>query len=175
MNLESEVRDLVARREIFDVLCNYMRGQDRLMPELHRSAFHDDAFVDCGPYAGGPDGFVAFAQDLLGGFKSSQHVIGQAQISVDGRVATGEVYFVAFHRIVEDGVDKDLFVAGRYIDQYEDRGAGWKIAKRCELIDWARTDPATDAFLAGPMRLVMGARGDEDFSNQRAWPKAEVK
>jgi len=49
--------------------------------------------------------------------------------------------------------------------------ARWKIAKRRELIDWARTDPSGDSFLTGPMRLVFGARGDADFSNQRVWPQ----
>ena len=49
--------------------------------------------------------------------------------------------------------------------------ARWKIAKRRELIDWARTDPSGDSFLTGPMRLVFGARGDADFSNQRIWPQ----
>ena len=170
-DLEAEVRDLCARRDIYDAICNYMRGQDRLMPDLHRSAFHDDAFVDCGPFAGDADGFVGFAQGFLANCKGSQHTIGQAQIRVDGNVAYGEIYFVAWHRIVEDGGDKDLFVAGRYIDEYQDRGQGWKIAKRRELIDWARTDAPSDSFLSGPMRLVMGARGAEDFSNQRTWPQ----
>lgn len=40
-DLEAEVRDLCARRDIHDALCRYMRGQDRLDPELHRSAFHE--------------------------------------------------------------------------------------------------------------------------------------
>ena len=174
-DLEAEVRDLCARRDIHDVLCNYMRGQDRLMPKLHRSAFHDDAYVDCGPFEGDADGFVDFAQGLLGQFKASQHVIGQTHIRVEGKVAYGEIYFVAWHRIVENGADKDLFVAGRYIDEYQDRGQGWKIAKRRELIDWARTDPTSDSFLSGPLRLVLGARGDADFSNQRNWPDAPVR
>ena len=171
LDLETEVHDLCARRDIHDALCRYMRGQDRLMRELHLSAFHEDAYVDCGPFAGSAAGFVDFAQGLLGGFKGSQHVIGQVQIQVDGNKAHGEVYFVAWHRIVEDGVDKDLFVAGRYVDEYQDRGTGWKIARRRELIDWARTDPASDSFLHGPMRLVFGARGDADFSNRRDWPE----
>jgi SnoaL-like domain len=166
----AELRDLCARRDINDALCRYMRGQDRLMPELHRSAFHDDAYVDCGIFAGDAAGFVNFAQGFLGDLKASQHVIGQVQIEVKGSVAYGEVYFFAQHRIVEAGVEKDLFVAGRYIDQYEDRGSGWKIAKRRELIDWARTDPATDSFLRETKGLVMGARREQDFSNQRQWP-----
>ena len=171
-DLEAEVRDLAARRDINDALCRYMRGQDRLDPELHRSAFHEGAFVDCGLMQGTAETFVDFAQGFLAKLESSQHLIGQVQIKVEGKVAHGEVYFIAWHRLVEDGVAKDLFVAGRYIDRYEDRGSGWKIAKRRELIDWARTDPAADSFLRETPALarVMGARGDADFSNQRNWP-----
>jgi SnoaL-like domain len=168
--LAAEVQDLAARRDIHNALCNYMRGQDRLMPDVHRSAFHDDAYVDCGLFAGDAAGFVKFAQGFLANCKFSQHVIGQVQIKVEGKVAHGEVYFIAYHRIVDDGVEKDLFVSGRYVDRYEDRGGGWKIAKRRELIDWARTDPAADSFLKEQTALVMGARGQADFSNQRVWP-----
>jgi hypothetical protein len=171
LNIETEVRDLAARRDIHEAICNYMRGQDRLMPALQRSAFHDNAFVDCGLFAGDPDGYVQFAHGFLAKLKQSQHLIGQVQIQVEGNVAHGEVYFLAQHRIIENGVEKDLFVAGRYIDQYEDRGTGWKIARRRELIDWARTDPVSDSFLKEQTALVLGARGDADFSNSRAWPR----
>jgi len=77
---------------------------------------------------------------------------------------------IAQHRVVEAEVEKDLFVAGRYVDRYENRGNGWKIAKRRELIDWARTDNATDSFLKEQTTLVLGARGGADFSNVRKWP-----
>jgi hypothetical protein len=169
-DIESEVRDLAARRDIYDAICNYMRGQDRLLPEVQRRAFHDDAFVDCGLYAGSADGFVSFAQGFLAAVKYSQHLIGQVHIQVEGSIAHGEVYFIAQHRIVEAGIDKDLFVAGRYIDRYEDRGAGWKIAKRRELIDWARTDAASDSFLKEQTSIILGARGHADFSSVRDWP-----
>lgn len=169
-DIEAEVRDLAARRDIMDACQRYMRGQDRLLPELHLSAFHEDAYVDCGLYAGSAAGFVEFAQGFLGELKGSQHLIGQSQIRIDGDSADGEVYFIAWHRIVEDGEDKDLFVAGRYVDRYEKRNGEWRIAKRRELIDWARTDPPTDGFLreyAG--KLVLGGRGADDFSVTRDW------
>lgn len=165
-----ELHDLCARRDIYDAVCRYMRGQDRLMPDVHRSAFHDDAYVDCGLFAGDADGFVNFAQGFLANVKASHHLIGQAHISVDGDVGYGEIYFIAWHRIVSNEQERDLFVAGRYIDQYEDRGTGWKIAKRRELIDWVRTDSASDGFLKEQVGLVLGARGKDDFSNQRVWP-----
>ena len=171
-NAAAELHDLCARRDIHVAVCRYMRGQDRLMPQLHRSAFHDDAYVDCGLFAGSADGFVEFAQGFLANVKASHHMIGQVDITVEGDVAHGEIYFIAWHRIVEDGEEKDLFVAGRYIDRYEDRGQGWKIAKRRELVDWARTDPASDGFLKAQVDLVRGARGEQDFSNQRLWPSS---
>jgi len=170
MDIQAEVRDLAARRDIYDAICNYMRGQDRLMAGLQRSAFHDDAYVDCGLFAGTADGFVAFAQGFLAKLKQSQHVIGQVHIQVEGDVAHGEVYFFAQHRVVDNEAEKDLFVAGRYIDRYENRGGRWKIAKRRELVDWARTDNASDSFLKEHIEVVLGARGGADFSNVRRWP-----
>jgi hypothetical protein len=169
-DLEAEVRDLAARRDIMDACQRYMRAQDRLLPDLHLSAFHDDAYVDCGLFAGSAAGFVDFAQGLLGGFKASQHMIGQSQIAVHGDVADGEVYFLAWHRIVEEGEEKDLLVCGRYVDRYEKRNGEWRIAKRRELIDWARTDPAADAFLKEHAdKLLHGGRGAADFSVTRDW------
>ena len=115
--------------------------------------------MDCGLFAGSAAEFVEFAQGFLGNLKSSHHLIGQADIQVDGDKATGEVYFIAHHRLVEDGEEKDLFVSGRYRDRYENRGDGWKIADRRELVDWARTDPAADAFLADNPSIILGRRG----------------
>jgi len=36
LDIESVVRDLAARRDIYDAICSYMRGQDRLLPEVQR-------------------------------------------------------------------------------------------------------------------------------------------
>ena len=40
-------------------------------------------------------------------------MLGQMLVQVDGDKAIGEIYFQAFHRIVEDGEEKDLFISGR--------------------------------------------------------------
>lgn len=168
-DLEAEVRDLAARRDIHDCLCRYMRGQDRLDPALHRSAFHDDAWVDCGLMNGSADAFVAFAQGFLGDIEASQHIIGQVQLSVNGDAASGEVYFFAWHRLHEEGVPTDLIVAGRYIDEYACRDGDWRIVRRRELVDWAKSTPAADQFLKDNA-LPMGARRGADFSETRNWP-----
>ncbi len=168
-DMEAEVRDLCARRDINDALCRYMRAQDRLDPVLHRSAFHDDAWVDCGLMNGTADEFVAFAQGFLADCDGSQHIIGQVQISVNGEAASGEVYFYAWHRIFEEGAPKDLIVAGRYVDEYTCKNGEWRISRRREIVDWARTEDPADGFLAGNP-LVRGARHGTDFSQTRDWP-----
>ena len=164
---ERNLEDLLSKQEIYERLCDYMRGQDRLDPVLHRSVFWDDARTDYGIFKGDADGFVAFAQGALTPHKSNQHLIGQVRIDLEGDTGFGEVYFIAYHRIVENGEDKDLIIAGRYVDRYERRGGVWKIAFRSELVDWARTDPAADDWLKRSTESLLGARGAADLSSQR--------
>ncbi len=166
---EKKLREVIARQEIYDLLCDYMHAQDRLDPVLHRSVFFDDATTDYGAYVGGPDGFVAFAQGILKEHLANHHMIGQAKIEVEleNDVAFGEVYFQAHHRIVENAAEKDLFVSGRYIDRYERRKGVWKIAHRSERIDWVRSEDRADDWLKNAPRMPWGARGAADLSSQR--------
>lgn len=155
------IAQLVAERDIRKAVNSYMRGQDRLLPELQMSAFHPDAWVDCGLFAGSAAKFVDFAQGFLAQCDGCQHMIGQVDLEIDGDSARGEVYFLAQHRITEDGQKKDLFVAGRYQDEYQCRDGRWAITRRKEIVDWARTDPATDSFLAQQPSLHLARRGVE--------------
>jgi hypothetical protein len=170
-DLEREVRDLAARRDITQALQNYMRGQDRLDHGLQMTSFHDGADVDCGLLRGGPQAYTDFAQGFLADLKSSQHLIGQVDLSVDidAGTGTGEVYFFAWHRIEEDGEPKDLMMAGRYVDEYRCIDDKWAIWKRRELIDWARTDPAADGVLQAMPLIHLAGRKGADFSQTRDW------
>ena len=82
---------------------------------------------------------------------------------------SGEVYFYAWHRTMEEGEPKDLVVAGRYVDEYTCKNGEWRISRRREIVDWARTDPAADGFLSGNPLVRPGRRGT-DFSQTRDWP-----
>ena len=161
-----DMAEVLAWHQINDLLCDYMRAQDRLDPVLHRSVFHDDATTDYGSFAGTADEFVAFAQAALAPHKANHHMIGQVKIDFEGDVAFGEVYFQAFHRIVDGDGEQDFWVSGRYVDRYERRGGVWKIAHRSELVDWLRMEPASDAALAG-MGWPLGARAPGDLSCDR--------
>lgn len=160
--LRAEVADLGARRDIERAAINYIRGLDRLLPDVQRLAFHDDAEVDFGIFVGSASDFIDFAQGFLAACDFSQHLLGQMDIQLSGDKGKGEIYFLAHHRITENGDRKDLFIAGRYQDEYENRqGQGWKITRRKEVVDWVRTDPAADDFLLEHTALHRAARGEQ--------------
>lgn len=169
-DLESEVRDLAARRDITDAVHRYMRGADRMDADLQRSAFHADAFVDCGMMKGSVDEFMEFAQGMVSGFSATHHFLGQVRIAVDGDRASGECYFQAWHdNRHEQDKPADLFVGGRYVDEYTCRDGEWRIAKRTIVTDWARSEPADHSFLEAAPNLVRGGRNGTDFSDTRDW------
>ena len=160
------IDEVIAKQEITDLVGRYMRGLDRLDRDLLRSTFHDDATTDYGFFQGGPDEFVDMAYNALKDHLANHHMIGQVNIDLEGDIAFGEVYFQAFHRIIQEGEERDLFISGRYVDRYEKRDGEWKFAFRSEVNDWARNDPATDDYFESNTRSLRGGRLD-DFSYQR--------
>ncbi len=161
------IEELLAKQEITDLVGLYMRGLDRLDRELLRSTFHDDATTDYGFFKGGPDAFCDMAMNALKEHLANHHMIGQVNIDVEGDTAFGEVYFQAFHRILAEGEERDLFISGRYVDRYEKRNDQWKFAFRSEVNDWARNDPATDDYFAATPDSLRGARKPDDAVYQR--------
>ncbi len=169
-DLKKEIIDLAARRDIIAASTRYMSGLDRLDGKLVLSAFHPNAYYDVGIMQCSAEAFVDFVLEFLGSFISTQHLLCQNDIVINGDTASGELYFYAWHRIVEDDTQKDLSVAGRYIDEYERRDGDWRITKRCLVTDWSRTDPASDEYFEKAPGLLRGARHGKDFSQTRDWP-----
>jgi hypothetical protein len=157
--------ELADRAAILDCSVRYMRGQDRLDAALQISAFHADAAVDYGFFVGTADSFVAFAQSLLARYPATWHSLGQSMIIIDGDGASGEIYFHAWHRRDAGEGPQDLQIAGRYIDRYERREGCWGIVHRSELVDWTRTDPASDDWLVRTPAALRGGRGSADASH----------
>jgi hypothetical protein len=158
-DLEAEVRDLAARRDIADAVHRYMRGLDRLDPALQRSAFHDDAFVDVG------------LMELLAAMDATHHMLGQVRIEVQGETATGECYFQAWHGARDEaGNPRDLFISGRYIDEYACKNGEWRIARRKLITDWVTDQPADHGFYEQNPTTNRGGRRGKDFSQTRNWP-----
>ncbi|EQB18733.1 nuclear transport factor 2 family protein [Novosphingobium lindaniclasticum] len=166
----AELRDLAARRDIAEAAQRYVRGLDRLDAALQRRAFHDDAVIDCGLMKGTADEFVDFCQDFLGTMEASHHLLGQHRIEVSGDSARGEVYFQAWHGVRDEaGGVRDLFIAGRYLDEYACRDGEWRITARLLVTDWVKDDPGSLDFFAANPGAVRGGRRGADPSDIQAW------
>ena len=157
-----QLDEVHSRLAIQELSARYMRGLDRLDKELLQSVFHEDASTDYGFYKGPAAQFVDFAHQALNDHASNHHMIGQILIGFeDENTAYGEVYFQAYHRLVIEDEDTELFVSGRYSDRYERRDGTWKIAHRAEVNDWTQADPPRDRYFRDSPEQLRGGRGDD--------------
>lgn len=150
---ESELRALSAA---------YARGLDRQDRDLVRGVFTDDATTHYGSFRGGPDEMADMAMRALSAYATTQHVLGQINLSIDGDTANGEVYFQAFHQHATEGFDR--FICGRYVDRYVRREGRWLMSHRTEVVDWTRTEPVADAYFTKRPETVRGTRDTTDLS-----------
>jgi hypothetical protein len=159
---DARLQRLLDESELRALSATYMRGLDRLDPALVRSVFADDATTHYGAFRGGPDEMPGMAMRALGAYATTQHLLGQITLVIDGDEATGEVYFQAFHQHATEGFDR--FICGRYIDRYARREGRWLMTHRTEVVDWTRTEPTADDYFTKRPETVRGARDRTDLS-----------
>ncbi len=153
--MDAAIAALIDRREIEDVVLRYCRGIDRLDLELVRACYHADATDSHGGFSGTRDEFVAWVEKLLARFESTMHFVGNSLIEIAGDVAVAETYAIAFHRGRESRPSLNLMIGVRYVDRFEKRDGGWRIARRACVTEWSRVDdergrfPIADGHLTG--------------------------
>lgn len=160
-DIESAIQEMKDRQAIWDCLVRYCRGQDRLDPELTRSAYHDDAIDDHGGYVGPVDGFVKWGQSIHRVMhKATTHALSNHQCELDGNTAHCETYY-DYTSVAKDG--KIEHRTGRYVDRLEKRNGKWGIAVRICMIDTdaiADPDANEDAGISSDIFQQPG-RGDK--------------
>jgi ketosteroid isomerase-like protein len=148
-----DIRRMLDKEAIREVLLRYSRGIDRHDDALVASAYHPDAIDDHGAYIGGPEGFIRHADGTHSrNWNVHHHFISNQTIDLNGDIAHSETYFMATLRRKSGPID---IVAGRYIDRLERRDGRWAIASRACLVEWngelaaAQTTMNPDLFLHG--------------------------
>lgn len=139
--------DFIARAAITNALAMHSRGVDRADANLLGAAYHDDATVDYGFFAGPAATLVAILADAQKGALPTLHRTSNCWIRVNGDSATSESYVIAY---VEDP-ELQRWVFGRYLDRHECRDGDWRISHRTYVLDGnsnrpstvSRTDPQT--------------------------------
>jgi len=166
--MSDPLETLLAKQELYELACKYMRGLDRLDRELLLSVFHQDGWCEYGFSNCKATEFVDFAIDALSGHEANQHMIGNTLFEVEGDEAFGEVYFNAYHKIAGENGFEDVVIAGRYLDRYEKRDGQWKFAYRSERVDWSRTTPTSDSYFDLATDCLRGGRMDDAVYDRSA-------
>lgn len=142
---------LLDKQEIYEVLCRYCRGVDRLDLELVRDCYHPDAIDHHVSFDGGRDDFIEWLAVELPKLDGTMHTIGNHLIELNGNQARVETY-VNTHSWVDPTSHSPQWTSltgTRYIDAFERRGHGpWKIKERWAVRSWVQES----ARAVGPVR-----------------------
>lgn len=131
---------LLDKEAIRDLALLYSRGVDRADLELVADLYTEDATDTHGDtFDGSAADFCKFLAGSLPHLPYSGHHICNHLIAIDGDVASGEVYALAFHvfpdRSGGGGRVEDM-MAVRYIDNYRRCADGkWRFSKRVVTYD----------------------------------------
>jgi SnoaL-like domain len=136
----ARLEHLLDRQDILDCLIRFCRGMDRFDRELFLSAFHSGAIIDAGEFVGPPGELYDWASELHEkGQSSTLHNLLNHSCEIDGDLAHAETYYL-FTARNRDGTN--WIAGGRYIDRLERRDGRWKIALRCNAVEWSGLIPA---------------------------------
>jgi len=172
--LSPRLQVAIDKSEIAEVLASFARGIDRIDENILRSVLHPDATLDLGPgvFQGTGGDYVHWVLGVLQGVRSSHHMITNIRTDLDGDTALVESYFHAHIRIEKPIGREDVFLGGRNLDRFERRPSGsagvWKIVHRKQVLDWVRTESASDIFYHQNPDALWSYRTKTDASYQMA-------
>jgi hypothetical protein len=146
IDVEDKLQWLVDRAEIVETVYKYATGIDTREFELHRSIFTDEIEVDFSSYAGGQEGYVKMSADqwveglkgLFPGLDSTQHLMSNPRVTVDGDRAICLVYMQAEHFLANREGDNWHAIGGYYTDDLVRTAEGWKVSRIKLTIFWQR-------------------------------------
>jgi hypothetical protein len=135
----ARLEQLLDRQDIQDCLVRFSRGMDRFDRALFLSAFHPDATIAAGPFVGGPEALYDWAMPMHDqGQIATHHNLLNVTCEIDGDTAHTETYYLFVGRNRDD---TNWIAGGRYIDRFERRNGGWRIALRTNAIEWSGMVP----------------------------------
>ncbi len=137
--LETRLAELEDKLAITDLLYQYATGLDSRDWDLLRECFTEDGVADFLEFGGvneGQDAIVELCSGVLSGLDSSQHLIGNPRVTVDGDRAEAVCYFQAQHVFVSPAGGSTYLVGGRYEDRLRRCADGWRIEHRTLHCSW---------------------------------------
>lgn len=137
-----DVGQLADRIEIADLLTSYTRAVDTGDWDRLDLVFTPDARIDYTATGGIQGAFPevkAWLAEVLPAFARRQHVIGQAEVVLDGDAATVTAYFVnPMVSVGDDGAERLFACGGYYHHRLVRTPAGWRSRSLVQELAWTR-------------------------------------
>ena len=140
MTRDPELQALLDKQAIYEVVCKFARGADRLDKALMLACFHPGALYHYAGYEGTFEGAMA-SGTFLESLDGTMHAIANHLVELDGDRALSEAYVNSYHWGTPRDDPKKNFRSGtRYVDRFERRAGEWRIAERWMLRAFARSE-----------------------------------
>ncbi|MBO00628.1 MAG: hypothetical protein CL438_08220 [Acidimicrobiaceae bacterium] len=134
---EKQIHQLEEKQKIVDLTIAYTWIIDHGPRENLREIFTENAvFIIDTRHLNGIDEIRGKIERTLGGLSSSQHIVSNHQVSIDGDTATSRCYLHAQHTLTGTEGGDNYVMAGRYIDKLVRVDSEWRIAERQLMLDW---------------------------------------
>ena len=161
----SEVRYLIDRAAIHDLLTRYFQGIDRGSPEQVRSCFTADvrAHYDKRTPTRGVEELIDSLQNFNKlrdeTMKITTHFMGNLNFSrIEGDEAETETNALALLVEPANGADFVAVRSLRYLDRMRREKSGWLISDRIHTLDWSCEVPANFAITLAQRVSVLPRR-----------------
>lgn len=164
----AKLEALLDKQEIMECLGRFSRGIDRFDRDVFMSAFWPDGQMAAGPFVGTPEECMNWSFALHeAGQKATHHNLLNCTIDLDGDTAHSETYYLF---VARNRDDSNWIAGGRYVDRLERRDGEWRIALRCNVIEWSGIVPTMDIPFADVADIKLngwGERSADDISYRR--------
>ena len=147
MSVDPNVREMMDRQAITDLIYRYCRSVDRLDVPLGHSVWHQDGVADygVGVYQGDGRGAIDHICAQHRRTLHHSHQVSNILIDLDGDRAASESYVLAALQIRAGEQLKQITVWGRYIDRWSRRNGAWGLDSRLAIRDFDEVRPVTSA------------------------------
>ena len=134
-------KEIKARTLIIDVVDRYARSIDMKDYDRLETCFTPSCEVVYGGATAleNPAAVTEFCSGILSQYTSTQHLLGNYEISIEGNTATASTYMCATHVFPRDEKHEVYIVGGTYDDELVRNGDEWLISKRSLTVLWSES------------------------------------